>query len=240
MKLMTNVARGIFVIGACLIFSGTTLNAAKPDAKGLEPYKIVDITESTYAIIGNKAAGDTSAPIAPAITAKKKATSAVRGVVYLPIVSLSSYVPIAAQILMMLLAIAFSGLFGAWLMFRELAKRVQVLQDAMPVNANAPYLVDNAAMEMASTLKEASPQVVNQTPVKKRTLFVSQKPALDNDQQNLLKKQFAEQSNRLEYTPPKALSKLTSPRKHSEDTEGTKSGRMPKNFLINEWFPIER
>ena len=89
-------------------------------------------------------------------------------------------------------------------------------------------------------LREASPQVVNQTPVKKRTLFVSQKATLENDQQLLLKQQYVEQSNRLKYTPPKALSKLTNFKNQTEDAKDTKSNRMPKNFLINEWFPIER
>ena len=233
MKIMTNVARAVSVVGACFFFSGSMLNAAKPEMKGLEPYQIVDITETSVVPANNKAASDSTTPTA---AAKKKSTQPAKGIVYLPIVSLSSYFPIVAQILMMILVIAFSGIFGAWLMFRELAKRVQVLQDATPVVATTPQAVESFVMTETS-VPAAQQQAVSLATVKKRTLFVSQKSTSDTDQQNLLKQQFVDQSNQLEYSPPKTQAKGPIAKKQSEDS---KSNRMPKNFLINEWFPIER
>ncbi len=192
MKFMTNGARGIFVVGCCLFIAGTTLNAAKPDSRELESNQVVDITESLPSVTGEKVA---AAATAPATAVKKKAMQTAKGVVYLPIVSLSSYVPIVAQILMMVLMIALSGLFGAWLMFRELAKRVQVFQEAMPAAANAPHVADGVVMQVELPRQEAAQQSVIQAPVKKCTLFVSQKAVIEN---------------------------------------------LPKKFLINEWFPVER
>jgi hypothetical protein len=142
MKIMTNLARGLLVIVCCLFMSDATLNAAKIERE-LEPYKTVDTTENipVAAPIAEKVTD--IAPTdkdATAATVKKKVTITPKGIVYLPIVSLSSYVPIGAQILLMLLMIAVSGLFGAWLMFRELANRVQIMQELISESIQFPIL----------------------------------------------------------------------------------------------------
>ena len=244
MKIMTNVARGLLIVGSCFLMSGTTLNAAKPERE-LEPYKIVDITEkipSAAAIIETVAETATSDKAATAAPAKKKASQSPKGIVYLPIVSLSSYVPIGAQILLMILMIAVSGLFGAWLMFRELAKRVQVLQENMPVTVTPEEVVDSNLLEEQFraddyvATAEVIPAPANPTPVKKRTLFVSQRAATEQSAQFLDKEAPESTAAKLTYAPPKPKQ-----RGHLESkSEDAKSNRMPKNFLINEWFPVER
>jgi hypothetical protein len=244
MKIMTNVARGLLIVGSFFLMSGTTLNAAKPERE-LEPYKIVDITEKfpaaaqTTAKIIETTTHDNAAIAAPA---KKKASQTPKGVVYLPIVSLSSYVPIGAQILMMLLMIAVSGLFGAWLMFRELAKRVQILQENMPATVTSEEVIDSTPVQELFTAEdyvttaEVIQAPVNPTPVKKRTLFVKQRVAEEQSSQLFATEAPESTEAKLTYAPPKPKQ-----RGHLESKpEDGKSNRMPKNFLINEWFPVER
>jgi hypothetical protein len=64
--------------------------------------------------------------------------SAQKGVVYLPVVSLSSYLPVIAQIALMILVISLSGVFGAWLMFQRLAKKVLALESTAQIPAKSP------------------------------------------------------------------------------------------------------
>ena len=254
MKFMTNIARGMFVVGCCLFISGTSLNAAKPERE-LEPYKTIDITEASSVMAVDKAAAPEKAAAPVAIdsaaavtTVKKKVTQTPKGVVYLPIVSLGSYIPIGAQILMMLLMIAVSGLFGAWLMFREIAKRVQVLQENAPIAVPAPQHSESALMQAVLAIEEeTAPTQIIRAPVKKRTLFVGQKTQaysnpqtakLDSLVQGVHKsvQQQSVEPNGLEYAPPSSKKRI----KAVKQSEDSKSNRMPKKFLINEWFPVER
>jgi len=228
MKLVIKVACKLLVTGICFFFSTTPLYAVNSGLKEQNSKKMLEIAEllpaATLEMVG---------PPVPAI--KKKAAQPGKGVVYLPIVSLSSYVPIGAQILLMILTIALSGLFGAWLMFRELSKRVQVLQESMPqVQRATSFSESYQHAAVVPFTHDFGEQKVVPAPVKKRTLFVSK-----NRSNSVGKK--AESPN--EYTAkgrigyPKSITKVHAKKTKSEPT---KLDRMPKKFLINEWFPIDR
>jgi hypothetical protein len=230
MKIMTRVALGMLIASSCFLFFGSNLVAARLESKELEPLKTFDITEAVPAANVEK----TTNAVATS-TAKKKPVQAPKGVVYLPIVSVSSYVPLGVQIFLMLFAIAVSGLFGAWLMFRELAKQVQVLQENLPQPAHRPLVSENFAAQIDMGGPGPGVHQTMENRVKKRSLFVSKKNTAEREQQNLLKQQISEPSHQ-GYNPPNPGKRVKVGKKSDE----SKSNRMPKNLLINEWFPVER
>lgn len=90
-----------------------------------------------------------------------------KGVVYLPVVSLSSYLPIAGQILLMILVISLSGLFGAWLMFQRLAKKVLALETTARAESVQPV-----AASIAPDMSQAQ-VVVPMAPAESKPVRVS-------------------------------------------------------------------
>jgi hypothetical protein len=230
MNIMTRVALGMLIASSCLFLSSSNLGAARLESKELEPLKTFDITEPVP-VTGTEKSSNPGA----STVVKKKPAQATKGVVYLPIVSLSSYVPLGVQIFLMLLTIAVSGLFGAWLMFRELAKQVQLIQENLPQPAHSPIVSENIAAQIEINGRSPRVQQTMENRVKKRSLFVSQKQAGESEQQNLLKQQFSDPSPQ-GFNPPSATNRVKAGKKSDEN----KPNRMPKNLLISEWFPVER
>lgn len=271
MKSVTIIFRIVFVSACCLFFSGSALTSAK---------EVETMTDSTdpvikveYGVTLETVSPMTSTGIKPSeaaavVQSKKPASTTKKGLIYLPLISLSSYFPVAAQVFLMILVISLSGIFGAWLMFRVLAAKVLALETSsrpVPVTTAQPqpatFMHSGTVVPVSPDKKENRPLVLqpdragaklkrrivlttNLVPVEAKKM--SRKEKKKGQKKNNVSAKIGDSSgilmkvgDRLVLKRPGESQAATALRSKNAST-GPRKNRIPQKFLINDWFPMDQ